>query len=126
MTVFLNDLTRTHAVDMEIRVESVYKYVDGGAFRAADTDLKNHVRKKMTKLGIQFKDCPQVVTVHWADAGGVPVPTATPHHVSTKGSSPSYHHVHASNASPSQHQHPDINNTGGKSSRRQGQQHTLS
>ncbi|XXQ34561.1 Mechanosensitive ion channel MscS domain-containing protein [Plasmodiophora brassicae] len=126
VTVFLNDLTRTHAVDMEIRVESVYKYVDGGAFRAADTDLKNHVRKKMTKLGIQFKDCPQVVTVHWADAGGVPVPTATPHHVSTKGSSPSYHHVHASNASPSQHQHPDINNTGGKSSRRQGQQHTLS
>ncbi|CEO99408.1 hypothetical protein PBRA_001314 [Plasmodiophora brassicae] len=56
VSISLNDLTKTNGVDVEIRIDSVFTYSEGGAFCTADTDIKNHIRKQLTKLGVGYHE----------------------------------------------------------------------
>eukprot|EP00474_Spongospora_subterranea_P004699 CRZ05157.1 hypothetical protein [Spongospora subterranea] len=61
--IFLNDATKLSAIELEIRVDSEYKYIDGGSFRVADTELKYHIAKKMKKLGIRYFEPPKSIVI---------------------------------------------------------------
>eukprot|EP00474_Spongospora_subterranea_P010403 CRZ10861.1 hypothetical protein [Spongospora subterranea] len=86
VTVFLNDISTTTSVELEIRIESVYRYVDGGTFRIADTELKHHIRKKMYKLGIEFLETTKPLEI-------TKLPTLAGQHSKPVGTSAATHPV---------------------------------